>query len=518
MIGGPFGSKPGDNAGEPGGENAPVPAASGAEAPPVVVRRASGGFTSPQRVPAQSVVVVVPANHFVALDRIAARSPQDADQNAEVIVACAGTPTHATVTAIHAHLRNAQFLLAPAQVDKGDLRALAMSRATGDIVTLIDGVGSSANGAEREAGVSAVMSAPPAVSVIVPVRNGSLMLAEALAAIAASDVAREAYELIVVDDASTDGSLATASRYADTIVRLNGRPRGAAYARNRGADRARGNILVFVDSDVRIRPDTLSRLLATFKDSPLVAAVAASSDGSGDGGVPTQYWNLLHQFAAQTHGGYGIQFEPACGAVLRYAFVEAGKYNEWMFRRPSVEGVDLGQRLHRDGRRVLLRTDVVVSRLKPHSLTGVLATAWRRSALLTRTLSYSGTRPHARADVVHTLNSVKGFAAIATCGLLVWTAFRPSQLLVGLSMAGVATVLWANLRAFRFLARRRGLTFGVAAAPLHVATQMAAASGRCAGWIVRNAIGEPSPDATTQAFAELGVEIWPPVPRKQPSR
>jgi GT2 family glycosyltransferase len=270
-----------------------------------------------------------------------------------------------------------------------------------------------------------------------------------------------------------------------------------------------------VDADVRVRADTFSKLLATFAGSALVCAVSASSDGtSADGGVPTQYWNLLKQFGARAHDGPGIHFEAACGAVRRDAFVHARMFNEWRYRGASVEDLDLGLRLHRNGQQVLLQRDVAVSHLRAHSLRGVLGAIWRRSSLLTRTLGYSATRTLARTEVVHTLNSAVGFAAIGVATLIVLTLLDPREPMIILSAIAMALLLAANFGIYRFFARRRGLTFAIAAVPLHVAAQVVATAGRGSGWILRNVVGDPSPDATTQAFAEVGVQIWPPVPRK----
>jgi glycosyltransferase involved in cell wall biosynthesis len=90
----------------------------------------------------------------------------------------------------------------------------------------------------------------PFLSVIVPAYNGTRVLPRALDALAASDLPRSCWELIVVDDASTDDTAILAARYADVVVRLPGRPHGPAYARNRGFEAARGPVAVFIDADV----------------------------------------------------------------------------------------------------------------------------------------------------------------------------------------------------------------------------------------------------------------------------
>src|SRR5687768_2240707 len=71
-------------------------------------------------------------------------------------------------------------------------------------------------------------------SVVVPAHGAAHLLPETLGALLESDVARESWELIVVDDGSLDETAAVAGRFADTVIRLTGRPHGPAYARNRG--------------------------------------------------------------------------------------------------------------------------------------------------------------------------------------------------------------------------------------------------------------------------------------------
>src|SRR5262249_25850534 len=90
----------------------------------------------------------------------------------------------------------------------------------------------------------------PTISVIIPVYNGAAYLNLCLQAVAASNY--RSYECIVVDDGSTDGGGSIAAQFATSVqvVHLAGGPRGPAYARNRGAEVARGAILFFLDVDI----------------------------------------------------------------------------------------------------------------------------------------------------------------------------------------------------------------------------------------------------------------------------
>ena len=113
------------------------------------------------------------------------------------------------------------------------------------------------------------------LSVIIPVRNDPAHLSACLASIRNSTYAD--HEVIVADDASTDGSAAVASENGVRLLRLE-RQSGPAVARNRGADLAKGEYLVFVDADVSVHPETLAEVAAGFGGDPSVDALFGSYD------------------------------------------------------------------------------------------------------------------------------------------------------------------------------------------------------------------------------------------------
>jgi hypothetical protein len=327
---------------------------------------------------------------------------------------------------------------------------------------------------------------------------------------------RKSYEIIVVDDASSDGSVSIAARYADTVVKLTGHPAGPAYARNRGVELARGEIIAFVDGDVVVRPDTLSRLLATLLDRPDIDAVSASHEAnSGAPNFVSQYWNLLLSFGEQRHSGRCAQFAPGCGVVRREAFLAAGMYDEWRFDAAGMENVELGERLLGAGQGVLLSAELRVTHMKQWDVGSVCQEVWRRSRVLARSLGYLRMSAAAPGEVVFTLGRTL-IPAVALLGtLMLAAAFVPSPHASGKVGVGVAALLLTNLPVHRFYAETRGLWFAIVSAPLHIVVQIVAAMALCAGWILRDVFGDVSPDATTQAYSEVGLEIWPPVPRRQ---
>jgi GT2 family glycosyltransferase len=360
------------------------------------------------------------------------------------------------------------------------------------------------------------MSSPLPLSIVVHSHNTVSTLLAALRAIRSSELSRDGYELIVVDDASSDGSASVAARYADTVIRLRGRPLGPAYARNRGAELAQGEIVTFVDADVLVKPDTLRRILAMFAEQPAVQAVSTSHDD-----VPaarnfvSQYWNLLLHFGEQRYVGTGGDFASGCSAVRRSALMGAGMYDEWRFGTGCLEGLDLGQRLQGAGFRVLVSRNLQVTHLKEWRIWSVLREVWNRNRILARSLGYQRTRILVPSEVVFTLSRAMPPALAVVSIVALSGAFLPAPGWLTKGTIAMLGILLANLQVYRFYARTRGLAFAIAAVPLHLCSQSVAAIALCTGWVLRDTLGDRTPDATTQAYAEVGLEMWPPVPRRQ---
>ena len=104
---------------------------------------------------------------------------------------------------------------------------------------------------------------PPDVSVVVPARNEAASLPNLLASLRDLDPAPR--EVIVVDDGSDDCTTRLARDAGAVVVSLSGPPEGwlgKPWTCQQGADRATGELLLFLDADVRLAPDALARLVA----------------------------------------------------------------------------------------------------------------------------------------------------------------------------------------------------------------------------------------------------------------
>lgn len=357
---------------------------------------------------------------------------------------------------------------------------------------------------------------PPYLSVIIPVHQGSAVLDRCLDAVVASDFPRECWELIVVDDASSDDSALVGARYADKVVRLGGRPHGPAYARNRGVEIARGEVITFIDADVRIHRDTLSRIAATFAQESEVAALFGAYDTTPAAkGFVSQYRNLLHHYVHARSAGEAETFWAGCGAMRRDVFVAAGMYDEWSFPRPQIEDVELGHRVRALGHRIVLRPDIQCTHLKRWTMKQVLMADFRdRGVPWTRLLIQQG-----RTTKENTLNlrTVEKLNTILIAVMLVLAAaalVARSLPLAYLSAFALLCVLVLNRHLYAFFARTRGLLFALGVVPLHTLYYVNNAIAFMYGWLLHQLFGSPSPDAVTQAYAEVGAQMWPPVPNR----
>jgi cellulose synthase/poly-beta-1,6-N-acetylglucosamine synthase-like glycosyltransferase len=363
-----------------------------------------------------------------------------------------------------------------------------------------------------------VIARPLALSVIVPAWNAAETLPTSLSALLRSDLPRDQWELIVVDDASTDATVQVASRYADAVVELPGPRRlGPAYARNRGCDIARGNVIVFVDADVCVHADTLRKFAELFRDDTTIGAAFGSYDASPvASGLVSQYRNLLHHHVHQRNGGDAETFWAGCGAVRRTVFADADMFDEWHYPRPQIEDVELGARIHALGHRIVLRPDIQATHLKRWTLAGVLrADLLDRGVPWTRLLVQQGT-----ATRVATLN-LKRIEKIKTA--LVWAAVVsallawPTRDTRWLMAAGVSllAVIIGSADLYACFTRVRGLPFALAAIPLHLLYYATNGLSVCLGWLIHHAVGEPRPHPVVEVYAEVGVERDPPLPSRR---
>lgn len=300
------------------------------------------------------------------------------------------------------------------------------------------------------------------VSVIVPVYNGRQYLRRCLSAITKSDYS--AYELIVVDDASTDDSTQIAAHFESTLIRLSQRS-GPAAARNAGAQNAKGDILLFVDSDVLVNHGTISRIAERFTECSDLAAVFGSyDDDPAEAGLISQYKNLYHHFVHQTSDSAAVTFWAGCGAIRKDVFEAIGGFDQQKYKAPSIEDIELGYRLNQAGFDILLDKDLVAKHLKKWNFLGLV-----RADIFYRAIPWAKLILESEG-MVNTLNLKKSQRISAgLIGLSILAAslsfFKTAFLYLGLIF--LIAVCVVNRDLYLFFIRKRGLKFAAASMILH---------------------------------------------------
>jgi glycosyltransferase involved in cell wall biosynthesis len=131
------------------------------------------------------------------------------------------------------------------------------------------------------------------VSVVMPVYNGAAYLAQAIQSVLAQSFTD--FELLVIDDGSTDESAPIALAFTDPRIKVlhNGANRGLVHSRNRGIDTATGTYIAFLDADDVARPQRLQRQLLALERDATLAAVGSSAQPIDAKGLPRSYvWRM----------------------------------------------------------------------------------------------------------------------------------------------------------------------------------------------------------------------------------
>jgi glycosyltransferase involved in cell wall biosynthesis len=181
------------------------------------------------------------------------------------------------------------------------------------------------------------------VSVIVPARDAASTLPRTLAALADQDLP-EPYEVLVVDDGSTDSTAALARRGAGPVTVIEQRAAGPAAARNLGVARSSGSLLAFCDADVFPSPAWLRRGIAALASADLVQGHVLPDPAAELGPFDRTLWITFE---------VGL-YETASLFVTREIFDRTGGFEEWLvpeIGKALAEDVWFGWKARRHGAR-----------------------------------------------------------------------------------------------------------------------------------------------------------------------
>lgn len=394
----------------------------------------------------------------------------------------------------------------------------------------------------------------PTLSVVIPARTCRADLRECLDSLARSDF--RDFEVIVVDDASPDDTTTDIPAAEARVLVMPDRA-GPAAARNVGAQAARGKYLLFLDADVCVHADTLGRVARTFADDPDLTAVFGSYDTQPHAqNILSQYRNLMHHFVHQEAYPEATTFWAGCGAIRREVFLAAGGFHP-NFRRPCIEDIELGVRLHKAGHRLRLDKHILVTHRKCWTLWKMLRTDVRDRAMpWSQLILREGKMPNdLNLGLAHRVSALLACGLFLTLLAAVWyqqavlalpvaaiaaiaaldrwslarrvpTSWRLSAVVVVLAVTGLAAayfkalvliplgllagIVVLNWRFYSFLARARHPLFAAFAVPLHILYYLYSIAGLTLACVLHVARGGAPPSWPAPALrSDVDLEFRP---------
>ncbi len=285
----------------------------------------------------------------------------------------------------------------------------------------------------------------PSLAVVVPATDSPAELERCLAALEAS-----------------------ADRPDELVAQREPAHSGPAAARNLGVAATAADIIVFVDSDVEVHTDALSRIRNRFAADPGLAAVfGAYDDDPAEPGLTSRYRNLLHHHVHAGAAGEAETFWAGLGAIRRDAFEAAGGFDAERFTEPSVEDIELGMRLRRQGTRIVLDPEIRGRHLKAWTPRTMVATDFgRRGVPWARLLLRDG-----GDSTALNLGWRRRASVAATVALLGSLLMRRPRL----AAAALIANLFLDRDLYALLARRGGLRLLLTGIGLHQLHQLTAA-------------------------------------------
>lgn len=295
------------------------------------------------------------------------------------------------------------------------------------------------------------------ISVIMPVYNGIGFIEKSLPPLLDMQKRGDVLEVIVVDDSSTDETPETARSLGAEVIPSGGRL-GPGAARNMAADKAKGNVIWLVDADVIVHGDSVTYIHEALDDTDVVAVFGSYDENPPARNFLSQYKNLVHHFYHHRGRKEASTFWSGCGAVRKKEFLEVGGFDIEMFKRPSIEDIELGYRLIKKGGRILLFPEMQSTHLKEWRLVNLLHTEIFCRAIPWSRLMLAST------GIVNDLNvgRKERFRAIAGC-LFFLSLLLP---VIDITLWWMPVLLFfvtilINAELFLLFYRRKGLTFSL---------------------------------------------------------
>lgn len=300
----------------------------------------------------------------------------------------------------------------------------------------------------------------PFVSIVIPVYNREKSIGPCLRAALDQSYPRDKYEIVIVDDGSTDSTVEIAKKLADKVLTNPGNL-GRRHARESGTRSAKGEIIVNIDSDVLIKPGTLTKIVDYFlRHNDVHALTGLLSKDHPNANFFSQYKNLYMNYIFNK---LPEEVTFIYGSIYAIRKEAARIYGS---DRDIGEDTMFGQELVSSGKKIAFLKDLEVVHLKKYTFISfikndfVVPFNWAKIFL-----KYKGWRQFGRNRTGYAHSPKEQLLSVALAPAIILFALAAMAKGPFSYLATAAFVGWffLNRDFLWYLAREKGAVFGILA-------------------------------------------------------
>lgn len=292
------------------------------------------------------------------------------------------------------------------------------------------------------------------ISIVIPTYNAAAAINKVLDAVyRQSEMTKDEYEVLVVDDCSSDNTVELVKKFPVRLINLEKRS-GPADARNRGLREANSELIVFLDSDVVLKEDALIKIKKRFAEKPGISGLVGIYAKKAANEGPFRSYLALRK--------YSNWFDPkrefisflvvSIGAIKKNIFLEFGGFDT-RYRGADVEDFELGYRIT-EKYKILLADDIQGYHYFP-SFSKTAKNFFKRSfqwiELFTARRQFSS---EAATTKKRAFSNLAGFVSFIMLLCSVW-----HKQFVILFLFGFLVFLAGNIKFYNFILKEKGVIF-----------------------------------------------------------
>ncbi|MEW6407088.1 MAG: glycosyltransferase [Patescibacteria group bacterium] len=287
------------------------------------------------------------------------------------------------------------------------------------------------------------------ISIITPMYNASSYIESYFLGVSCQTI--KDFEVILVDDCSTDDTILKAKKYPFKIIEIKER-QAPAKVRNYGAKNSSCDVLIFVDADIVLEPDSIEKIIESISEPGVDAVSGIYSKNIPRANFFSELQNLIPIYRLLKVPKYTNFINSAFCAIRRNVFEDVGGYDEKM---SYYEDIDFGHRLIEKGYKIKFDPNLRVTHLKYYSHLSLLSDYFKKvtaSAVYKRLYLQRKIKNDELPKSLKIAGIAVGFAFLSL--FFIKISVIPFMLCLSVYSIAISPLLW-------FLIKNKNLIFGL---------------------------------------------------------